>query len=488
MDTTKGKESAPAKERQSHKLTANGPESSETARRKSATQVPRKKAGGVGKNSANYWQGRIFKPVNSAGVASPHYMMRVKFKGRRVAFGLGTAKQSTAASLAADIYRDLLTLGIDGTLAKHRPEAEKPVRSANLGEWITGALKVSEASTTTLADYSRALRKIVGDMLAVKRSKKRFGPKRGGAASYRAEIDGASLDILTPAAIQQWRLGYIAKAKTPAEERSRKTTCNSCIRKSASLFAPKIVKYLPALRLPSPAPFADAEFFPRQSAKYFSRIDAKALLQKANSDLTEKDTPAFLTMLLVLSAGLRRQEVDSLCWHQVDFDRQLIRIEATDKASLKTTDSRGEVAIDPSITAILRGFFAKVKDSSAYVVEGSGAAYGPQVWGRHYRADDAFNRLIAWLRANGVTARKPIHELRKELGALVTAEHGIYAASRVLRHSNVATTAAHYTDLKTRPVVNVGAWLTPSNVVEIPAKPTQQRRRKRSAPPESALN
>jgi hypothetical protein len=49
--------------------------------------------------------------------------------------------------------------------------------------------------------------------------------------------------------------------------------------------------------------------------------------------------------------------------------------------------------------------------------------------------------------------------LRKELGALFTAEHGIYAASRVLRHSNVATTAAHYSDLKTKPIVNVGGWL-----------------------------
>jgi len=79
-----------------------------------------------------------------------------------------------------------------------------------------------------------------------------------------------------------------------------------------------------------------------------------------------------------------------------------------------------------------------------------------------------FERLTIWLRKHGVAARKPLHELRKELGALVTAEHGIYAASRVLRHSNVATTAAHYTDLKTRPVVNVGSWLNrPENITSI---------------------
>jgi hypothetical protein len=67
-----------------------------------------------------------------------------------------------------------------------------------------------------------------------------------------------------------------------------------------------------------------------------------------------------------------------------------------------------------------------------------------------------------------VTARKPLHELRKELGALVTAEHGIYAASRVLRHSDVSTTARHYSDLKTRPVVNIGGWISNAdNVVSL---------------------
>ena len=81
--------------------------------------------------------------------------------------------------------------------------------------------------------------------------------------------------------------------------------------------------------------------------------------------------------------------------------------------------------------------------------------------------------------------RKPLHELRKELGALVTAEHGIYAASRVLCHSNVATTAKHYTDLKTRPVVNVGGWLTgdADNIVQMPdaEQPAAPAARKRAA-------
>jgi hypothetical protein len=74
-----------------------------------------------------------------------------------------------------------------------------------------------------------------------------------------------------------------------------------------------------------------------------------------------------------------------------------------------------------------------------------------------------------------VTAKKPLHELRKELGALITSKYGIYAASRVLRHADLSTTAAHYTDLKTRPTISVGEWLEPENVF-----PMQRRRKVRA--------
>ena len=185
-------------------------------------------------------------------------------------------------------------------------------------------------------------------------------------------------------------------------------------------------------------------------------------------------------MLLALSAGLRKGEIDSLQWHQVDFSRQLIRVESTDSASLKTADSRGEIAIDENTIAIFRGFHAKKEDQ--FVIDGDGEGSGPKKWGQNYRAGAVFDRLTAWLRKHGVTARKPLHELRKELGALVTAEHGIYAASRVLRHSNVATTAAHYTDLKTRPVIDVGGWLTGAeNIQQFPTKEVATKRKSKLA-------
>ena len=388
--------------------------------------------------------------------------------GKRWAFSLGSGNAEAAARKAAGIYTDFLTLGVEAALAKHRPQ--KAAESiTTVGQWVEAARSVATVNPATFALYAAALRKIVGDIIRVKRNRKRFGPKRGGAQAYRKAIDAAPLALLSPAAIQKWRMEYVKRAKTPAEQRSRMTSCNSTLRQARSLFGKKITRFIP---LPEPQLFQHVEFFPRQNAKYFSRIDAKELLTQAQNELAENDSPAFLVTLIALAAGLRKGEIDTLCWHQIDFSRGLIRVEHTDAASLKSADSRGEVPIDTSVVELLRGFHARA--TGAFVIEGGDGVSGPRRWGRTYRVQSVFDRVTAWLRAHGVTARKPLHELRKELGALITAEHGIYAASRVLRHADLSTTAAHYTDLKTRPTIPVGEWLMPKNV--IPMKRKRQRK------------
>ena len=65
-------------------------------------------------------------------------------------------------------------------------------------------------------------------------------------------------------------------------------------------------------------------------------------------------------------------------------------------------------------------------------------------------------RLVTWLREKGVASAKPIHELRKEYGSMIANEHGIFAASRALRHTDVAITNQHYTDKTRRTTVGLG--------------------------------
>jgi len=460
--------------------------------KKSAQKVHSRKAT-LAKTDTRFWQ----QPGKLVMVGdSPNYAMQVAYKGRRMRFTTHTGNKEAAAKTAAGIYRDLVTLGVEATLAKHRPQkAAKGDKVATVGQWIEGAREVSEAGETTFTCYARALRLIAGGVAAIKKSKKRFGPKQGGSTKYREDIDAISLEALDPVAIQRWRLAYVKKAHNPAKESSAKTSCNSTIRQARSLFAPKVVKFLPLLRLPDPAPFAKVEFYDRQHTKYVSKIDAPAIVEAAHTQLSKTDPQAFLCFLLAIGAGLRRGEIDSLCWHQIDFKKCQIEVATTEVASVKTDDSRGEIEIDEQTATLLQGHRAllKAKDKD-YVIAAEGGE-GKRKWGQHYRADIPFKNLITWLRSYQHNEKKPLqkvqkplHELRKELGALITQEHGIYAASRALRHSNVGTTAAYYADKKARTTIAIGSFITPANVVQIPAKeePTPEKVNKSVHPKKKA--
>lgn len=420
----------------------------------------------LGKNDSRYWRTRIFKP-EVRGRESPHYAMQAQVSGRRVTLTLNTANKDAAAAKAARVYSDLVTLGVESALAVHRPDSVKQTEpepqkgGTTVGDWITAARAVSVANVATFSQYCASLRLIAGQIVGTKKSATRFGGRAGGAASYRAEIDAVPLSVLSPTALQQWRIAYVAQAQNPAQERSRMTSCNSTIRQARSLFAKKITKHLSHLKV-EPMPFADVELFPRQNAKYFSRMDATNILAKASATLRATDPPAFLAMLLALTAGLRRGEIDALTWGQIDEKKSLIRVEQTETASLKSEGSAAEVHLSEDVTAVLSAMRPRRTKVDDFVIVGDGHKFGPRVYGRHYRCQAVFDRLFVWLRAHGVKAKKPLHELRKELGALVTAEHGIYAASRVLRHADVATTARHYVDLKDKPVISFAAALTPS--------------------------
>ena len=465
------------------------------------TEQLRSGKGAVGKNTATYWKDRIFKKV-SRGMESPHYTMDLMFKGRRLSFTLGTGNQGAAAQTATGIYNDLLTLGVTAALTKHRPQTAKPEKVATVGEWIAAVKKVTSVNDATFNQYAASLRKIVGDIISVKKDDSRFGPKKGGASKYRASIDDASLEILTLEALMQWRKSYVGKSRNPLEVKSRQTSCNSTIRQGRSLFAGVLTYTIEGLLLPKPKPFEipvelkhasrkkgdHPLFFSAANTKYSSKIDAKQLLRKASDDLKPKNPAAFLAMLLALGAGLRRGEIDSLCWHQIDTQEGVISMEVTEKAGLKTKSSEGVVEIDEKLAGILQDYKASTKaKASDYVIEPEviiSKGTGPKVWGQHYRANATFDTLTAWLRANGVTAKKPLHELRKELGSLITQEHGIHAASQMLRHSSIQVTANHYVAKKSRTTVSVGSWLTPDEVIPIPEETptatTEKKAKKKS--------
>ena len=434
----------------------------------------------VGKNDARYWLPRLYRPVNSQGKASPHWWMQLQFRGRRLAFGLHTANREAAARRAAGIYEELCAHGVEKTLSRHRAAQPEAEGVATVGESLCAAQGVMSVRPASFAAYAGHLRRIVGDIIGSRSPRKaRVGLKR----ATRSAIEDAPLSVLTAASLQQWRLAFVSRVDSDgAKARSARISANSIIRQAASLFSPRVQRFLVTLRLPDPLPFAAMERFPRESMRYISRIDPGVLLCQAQEELADTNPDAFLAILLALAAGLRRGELDRLRWLDIDLVGRRIIIEDTEHGRVKSEDSRGLVDIDEHTVAILQGFRAKA--SGPFVLEADRALPGEasRRWGSRYRCVTLFEKVNGWLRAHGVTGNKALHQLRKEAGSLIASRDGIFAASAFLRHHDISVTHAFYADKKTRTAIDVGELLRapeerPGKVIELRRKVTQEKRR-----------
>ena len=107
--------------------------------------------------------------------------------------------------------------------------------------------------------------------------------------------------------------------------------------------------------------------------------------------------------------------------------REVFVQQETNWLHLKTHDSAGEITIDAEVAAELREFLPASQSPFIVASDRPPRNASPRPY---YRCEPVFDRLNEWLRSKGVAANKPLHEMRKEIGALIATEHGIYAASR----------------------------------------------------------
>jgi integrase len=222
--------------------------------------------------------------------------------------------------------------------------------------------------------------------------------------------------------------------------------------------------------LPDPLPFAGVEFEPRQSLKYHAAFDVETLIAKAKDELAPGDPEAFKVFLLAVMVGLRRKEIDLLEWDSFLWDVGMVRVQLTQHFEAKTEDSLGDVAVDSELLQLFRGYRARAR--GPFVIESDGQPKrGVRYW--HYRCQEVFDRLIGWLRQNGVKGNKPLHTLRKEFGSQVCAAHGVHAASRQLRHADIAITNMFYTDTRKRALTGLGHLLKSDD--EVVLLPQDQR-------------
>ena len=461
--------------------------------------------GKLAKTDARYWAARLFKNsyTKEGDVQQTRtFCARIALSGRRETFNLGTPNKDAGARRAVEIYTSLLANGWEDTLAKYKPKSIKPVHMATLGEFLREIEATAGFRASTYTVYSQSLRQLVAEIAEIGdqpalgdngqplRDRKgrivylsRKHRESGGRDAWVAKVDQQKLDLLTPEAIQRWKLAYIARAgHAPDAVRRSTNTAGAILRCARALFSDRALRYVKdKLMLPDPLPLAGLKIPKANGTRYVSKIDARELIAAAQTGLAGEE---FKIFALAALCGLRKREIDTLLWRQVDFTSGQLRIEPTEYFSPKSEDSIGTVDLDDELLGLLRGWRAQSKGE--FVVAPQQKPQRVQARS-NYRCALHFRELYTWLRRHGVTARKPLHELRKELGAILASEQGIFAAQSVLRHAQISTTAAYYADKKRRITAGLGSLLAETVAPVLqgeftqPSTPPKSKKKLRSA-------
>jgi integrase len=271
---------------------------------------------------------------------------------------------------------------------------------------------------------------------------------------WRAKIDAIKLESLTPADVVAWKNNRLREAESdPLMKRRAVVTINSLIRNSKALFGKKILPFIEqSLPIPRPLPFDGVTLEKAPSMRYVSKMDPFAILALAKEELGEKDPEAFKVIILALVCGLRRSEIDNLLWRAFDFSGSRLRIESSEYHELKSEDSAGVIDLDAETLALFRGYRALAATATFVIAPPKKRQITKKPTKtqktRGYRCDPVFKKVLIWLRDQGVESSKPLHTLRKEIGSIIASEHGIFEASRYLRHSDIRITSSIYADKK----------------------------------------
>ncbi len=414
-----------------------------------------------GKTDVRFWREKIFRRKRGKE-ADLNWTAQMQHLGRREQFPLGTPNRAAAAAKARDIYLNLRGQGWEKMLELYKPKPEEPKpEKSTVGDLIREVAAATHYRATTFSVYCAALRRIVADISRVKGGKGRFAPKSGANQSWREAVDATPLDVLSAEAVQQWKLNYLKQHKDSPEAQSRAVnTVNAHLRNARSLFSPKALEFAAKrLALPEPLPFRAVKLERRRATtRYSSRIDPVALLKAAKAELC--DVPGrgeqFKIFCLALLCGLRKREIDTLLWRSVDFDKMVVRIERTEYFQPKNEESVAEVDLAPELVDLFQRFHKVAKGD--FVIESENPPRY-QASRSNYRAEREFGALYQWLESKGVSARKKLHELRKECGAIIANSLGIFAASRALRHSDIRITSQYYSDKKVKITTGLDSWL-----------------------------
>jgi integrase len=391
------------------------------------------------KEQASYWAPRL----RQRG-ASPAWHIRISLAGEQRRVCLGTANKTEAAKRAATFWRKLQSTGGDWAEAALSIGQFRQRRSGALtiADWLSKyehERKMLGVRLKTYQCYVSALRNIAGMVTGIDKT---THPKR---ADRRGVIDAVPLSKLNKRAIDlaiKRAVADLDDAMAKAEIRN----INIKLRNSRNLFSAKAIAAID-LKL-DPIPFDGVEIRTPKPKKYSSSINITELLEKSKS-LPRNQR---LAIILAACAGLRRSEIDSLLWNQVDLGAApSVNIRDTWAYQIKSESSERSIPLSPDVAEFLAEQKSNCDDG--FVLNGDAPLLGKRNYSLRCRGD--FEQLYAWLRAQGCPQNQPLHALRKEFGSLINHSGGAVAAQNLLGHSDIKTTTSVYIEDRSRVTISL---------------------------------
>ena len=75
-------------------------------------------------------------------------------------------------------------------------------------------------------------------------------------------------------------------------------------------------------------------------------MDLGKLFNLAQNELLPSKPELYKVFLIAAVSGLRRKEIDWLQWDHIDFEQQIIHVQASTNYELKSAESENQIAID----------------------------------------------------------------------------------------------------------------------------------------------
>ena len=250
-----------------------------------------------------------------------------------------------------------------------------------------------------------------------------------------------ALDLDTEMPINE--LGLLKEGKSIIRQYEDKFGNPHKLRKIRSIFQKKFIYWLEVEKGITTSCFSHIlAYSPRQAVtKPFVVSDDQIMdIYDKGKKLKDRHPEFFKMFLLASSGGLRRAEVLSLTWGDIHS------FSGRNYIVLRETKAGHEQRVN--IPASTYDALLSMKNGHSpadFVIDSPNR---PKLWDREF---------VPFLRDKlGIHDNKPAHFLRKCLGAMLATRHGIYVASKTLRHASVTTTEKHYADL-----------VSPANDIEI---------------------